>query len=313
MENRAHALAAGVFVVILCLAAALTVWWFGGTHSVTRDLVLVTQRNVTGLNPLAQVRYRGITAGKVISIGLNPQDPRTIEVLVRIDASLPLTRGTTAQLNSQGITGLSYVHLDDNGKNTELLPVDDDNPPRVALQQTLMESLGDKASDIAGQIGVLANNLNRVLDDKNLRNLSRTLDNLATASEGMRDVPQLVDSVKAILSRENLQRLQSILVHLEKTAGETAPLTLEMRKLVGSMQTLTIRLDETTVKLGGELTASTLPQIGGLVADLQTSSRQLRRVLEQLEVAPQSLVFGPPAPQGGPGEAGFISPEKSSP
>lgn len=313
MENRAHALAAGLFVVFLGLAVTLTVWWFGGTHTVTRDLILTTQRNVTGLNPLAQVRYRGITAGKVISIGLNPQDPRTIEVLVRIDAALPLTQGTTAQLNSQGITGLSYVHLDDNGQNTALLPIDDDHPPRIPLQQTLMESLGDKANDIAGQVGLLANNLNRVLDDKNLRNLNRTLDNIATASEGMRDVPQLVESIKHILSPGNLQRLQNILMHLEKTAGETAPLTVDMRKLVVSMQSLTRHLDETTGKLGGELSNRTLPQLGGLVTDLQTNSRQLRRVLDQLETTPQSLLFGPPLPQPGPGEAGFTSPEQSSP
>lgn len=313
MENRAHALAAGLFVVFLGLAVAMTVWWFGGTHSVTRDIVLVTQRNVTGLNPLAQVRYRGITAGKVISIGLNPQDPRTIEVLVRIDASLPLTLGTTAQLNSQGITGLSYVHLDDNGKSPELLPVDDEHPPRVVLQQTLMESLGDKASDIAGQIGMLANNLNRVLDDRNQRHLSRTLENLAAASEGMRDVPKLVESAKLMLSRENLQRLQAILAHLEKTAGETAPLTMEMRKLVVSMQTLSTHLDETSGKLGEALTGSTLPQLDGLLVDLQTNSRQLRRVLDQMETSPQSLVYGPPLLPSGPGETGFTSSDKTSP
>lgn len=310
MENRAHALAAGLFVILLGLAVALAVWWFGGTRTVTRDLILVTQRNVNGLNPLAQVRYRGMAAGKVISITLDPQDARNIQVLVRVDATLPLTRATTAQLNSQGITGLAYVQLEDSGKSKEMLPIDDDAPPRIPLQQTLMESLGDRANDIVGQLGVLASNLNRALDERNLRHLNRTMENLATASEGLREMPQLVGSVKAMLSPENMQRLQNILIHLERTAGETAPLTVEMRAMVGSMQALSKRLEEMTGQIGGEISDTSLPRFNALVSDLQSNSRQMKRILDGLETAPQSLIFGRPAALPGPGEAGFATPGK---
>ncbi|MBP9217673.1 MAG: MCE family protein [Sterolibacterium sp.] len=305
MENRAHALAAGLFVVVLSLAVGLAFWWFGGKHVTPRDVVLVTQRNVNGLNPLAQVRYRGISAGKVIRIALDPKDARNIEILVRIDASLPLTRGTTAQLNSQGITGLAYVQLEDNGQSAELLPVDDENPPRIIMQQTLFESMGDRANDILVQVGTLVGTLNRVLDQRNLTHLDRTLANVAVASEGLREVPQVVGSVKQVLSPENLQRIRSILQHLEKTAGESAPLTTEMRSLVGSMQSLSRRLEDMTGRVGQDLTVGTLPQFDRLVVDLQTNSRQMKRILDSLEKSPQSLIFGPPAATPGPGEAGF--------
>lgn len=305
MENRAHALAAGLFVVVLSLAVGLAFWWFGGKHVTTRDVVLVTQRNVNGLNPLAQVRYRGISAGKVISIALDPKDTRNIEILVRIDASLPLTRGTTAQLNSQGITGLAYVQLEDNGQSVELLPVDDENPPRIIMQQTLFESMGDRANDILVQVGTLVGTLNRVLDQRNLTHLNRTLANVAVASEGLREVPQVVGSVKQALSPENLQRIRSILQHLEKTAGESTPLTTEMRSLVGSMQSLSRRLEDMTGRVGQDLTVGTLPQFDRLVVDLQTNSRQMKRILDSLEKSPQSLIFGPPAATPGPGEVGF--------
>ncbi len=308
MENRAHALAAGLFVILLGLAVALVVWWMGGTRTETRDLILVTQRNVNGLNPLAQVRYRGISAGKVISLTLDPQDARNILVLVRVDAALPLTMGTTAQLNTQGITGLAYVQLEDNGKSGEMLPVNDETPPRIPLQQTLMESLGDRASDIVGQVGILATNLNRVLDERNLRQLNRTLENVATASEGLREMPRLIESAKLALSAENMQRLQSILSHLERTAGETAPLTVETRALVGSMHGLGKRLDEMSGQIGGTLSDTTLPQFNALVGDLQRNSRQMQRILDGLEVAPQSLIFGSPPPRPGPGENGFVHP-----
>lgn len=310
MENRAHALAAGLFVIILGLAVALVVWWFGDTHTVTRDVLLVTQRNVNGLNPLAQVRYRGMAAGKVISITLDPQDVRNILVLARVDANLPLTRTTTAQLNAQGITGLSYVQLEDGAQRSELLPVDDDHPPRIPLGQTLMESLGDRASDIVEQVGVLAARLNRVLDERNLRHLDRTVENIATASEGLREMPQLVATVKTILSQENMQRLNSILIHLERTAGETAPLTIEMRTLVGSMRSLSKRLEDMSGQIGDQVADTTLPRFNGLVSDLQDNSRQIKRLLENMETAPQSLIFGRPVWPPGPGETGFVAPRQ---
>lgn len=306
MENRAYALAAGLFVILLGSSLALTAWWFGGTRTETRDLLLVTQYNVNGLNPLAPVRFRGMQAGKVISINLDPENKQNILVLVRVDADLPLSKATTAQLNSQGITGLSYVQLDDTAAvGSELLPHNDRKPPRIPLNQTLMDMLGDQASDIVGQIGVLTANLNRILNEKNLQHVDRTLENLATASAGLNELPKLLDSAQALLSADNLQRVENILLHLERTAGESAPLAVELRALVGSMQGLGIRLEGMTDTLGGELMTSTLPRVNGLMADLQDNSRQLRTVLEALETTPQALLFGYPAPRPGPGESGF--------
>lgn len=86
MENRAHALAAGIFVLLLGLCVALAAWWFAGKRESSREILLVTQRNVTGLNPQSQVRFRGIRAGKVVDIALDPQDRRSI--LVRISVQI---------------------------------------------------------------------------------------------------------------------------------------------------------------------------------------------------------------------------------
>ena len=132
MENRAHALIAGLFVLLLGLGILLAGWWFIGKQEATRELVLITRNSVTGLNPQAQVRYRGIRVGKVLDIGLDPQDTRNILVRISVAASLPLTTGVTAQLNYQGVTGLAYVQLEDSGKSIVSLP-DLGAPPRVEL------------------------------------------------------------------------------------------------------------------------------------------------------------------------------------
>ena len=65
MENRSHALMAGLFTLLLGTAAILAAWWFGGKHELTREYTVVTRQNVTGLSLQGQVRYRGIRGGKV--------------------------------------------------------------------------------------------------------------------------------------------------------------------------------------------------------------------------------------------------------
>lgn len=297
-------------MLLLSLGAALAIWWFGGEREATRDILLVTQRSVTGLNSQALVSFRGIRAGRVQDIGLDPKDGRNILVRISIDADLPITRSTTAQLGYQGVTGLAYVQLEDSGASRELLTADGQALPRIMLKPTLFDTLGDHATNIIAQVGELAIRLNRVLDEKNSRHLSQTLENLAAASDGLKQLPQVMTAAREVLSDTNLKHMSAILAHLEQTAGQAAPLTVEMRGLVASMQALSKQLGEVSGSVAGDLTGNTLPRFNKLVDELQNNSRQLSRILGGIEDAPQSLIFGRAAPRPGPGEAGFVAPGK---
>ena len=292
MENRSHALIAGFFVIALGVCVALTGWWFSGRGEETRDYLIVTKGAITGLNPQAQVRYRGIRAGKVEDISLDPADPRNILILIRIDDDIPMTKGTTAQLNSQGVTGLAYVMLDDDGKQPEPLVGSETNPPRIELKPSTMDSLAEAARRIA-----------TVFDEKGVQNIKRTLGNVADASEGLKEMPAILASVKQVLNEDTVRRVQALVAHLEKTAGEAAPLTAEARELVVSLKHLSKRFEQ----IGNDTGNNTLPRLNKLLGELEQNSRQLNRVLEELEEAPQSVIFGRTAPAPGPGEGGKSS------
>jgi len=310
MENRSHALAAGIFTILLGIAAAVGIWWLGQSEESTATYVLETRRNVTGLNVQAQVRYRGIRAGKVEAIDPDQADPQVILVRINIDERFRLTRGSFAQLGYQGVTGLAYVQIEDDGSSIEPLTAKDGEMPRIALRPTVFDTLGEKAGDIVNQISTASLRLSKVLDEKNVQNLSRTLENVATASDGLREMPAILASVREALSESNMRNLRRILAHVEKTAGESAPLTAEMRELVKSMNVLSRRFDQLAGSAGDELTTATLPRANALMRELATNSRQLSRVLDGLENNPQMLLFGRGAAAPGPGEAGFSAPIK---
>ncbi|MBK7765055.1 MAG: MCE family protein [Sulfuritalea sp.] len=308
MENRSHAIAAGIFTLVFGIAAAVGIWWLGQSEEATTSYLLETRGNVTGLNVEAQVRYRGIRAGKVEAIEPDDADPRVILVRVSVDDRFKLTKGSTAQLGYQGVTGLAYVQIEDNGSSIEPLVGKNGELPRIALKPTLLDMLSEKAGDIVTQISTVSLRLGKLLDEKNLQNLSRTLDNLAAASDGLREMPKLMASMREALSDANLHSLRQILTHVEKTAGETAPLAVEMRDLVKTMSGLSRRLDQLAADAGVELTTVTLPQATALMRELGSSSRQLSRVLDGLESNPQMLLFGRAAAVPGPGEVGFSAP-----
>jgi phospholipid/cholesterol/gamma-HCH transport system substrate-binding protein len=310
MENRAHALAAGIFTILLGIASAIGVWWLGQSDERTTTYILETRRNVTGLNLQAQVRYRGIRAGKVSSIAPDESDPRVLLVTIYLDSRFKLTKGSTATLGYQGVTGLAYVLIEDDGSSVEPLVGTNGEPARMQMKPTLFDSLGEKAGDIVTQIAAVTARLNRVLDEKNAQNLARTLDNVATASDGLREMPAVMAAVKEALSERNLKTLRQILVQVEQTAGEAAPLAGEMRELVKAMSGLAKRFDQMAGGASDELTGTTLPRANALMDDLAASSRQLSRILDGLESNPQMLLFGREGARPGPGESGFAVPKQ---
>lgn len=311
MENRSHALIAGLFTIAFLLAAALALWWLGGTRELTHTYLLETRGSVTGLNLEAQVRYRGIRAGKVKDIRPDPANPATLLVEITLGRQYQLTDKTIARLNTQGITGIAYVMLEEGEEAGKPLLLDEKSPPRLLIQPGLLQQLGEHASDIGEQVAELSLRLNRLLDDRNLQNLKRSLDNLATASESLKQLPVILASLRTALSDANIGRLSALLAHLEKTAGETAPLTAETRKLVTTLNGLAQRVDTLAVSAGGvgeRLNAETLPRAESLMRDVAAATRRLDRLIDTLNDAPQSILFGSSPPRPGPGEAGFVVP-----
>lgn len=314
MENRSHAIIAGLFVLLLGCAAILALWWLGQRDALTQRITLETKKNVTGLNVQAQVRYRGIRAGKVESIEPDPNDFRTILVTVVIDNKFKVSRGSTAHLGYQGLTGLAYIQIEDDGSKPELLEGKDGEPPRLALRDTLFDTLGDRAGNLLDRMTGISERLNRLLDDKNLASVARTLDNLAAGSDSLKELPALTANLRELFSPANVQRWQRIVAHVESVAGEAAPLTGEVRQLVTSMKALAERAESVAGSAevaGKQLNASTLPQAEQMMRELNGSARQLSRLLEALERQPQMLITGRDALLPGPGESGFVAPIQS--
>ncbi len=309
MENRAFALATGLFVVVLGLGFGLWVWWFSGKTEAQDEYLLVTRYSVAGLNNQAAVRYRGIDIGKVQSIELDKKNPLEIQIRVSVNHDTPITKGTFGTLSYQGVTGLAFISLDDRGSNLQKLVSSDGGLPRIPVKPSFIDIVSDSGMAMLEKASELLDRVNKVLSDRNRTSLERSLDNIELASHRITPAVKSVNDAAALLqqtfSDENNRRINRMLASLEAASGETKPLVAEVRQLVASLKTLSERLDSVSASTSDELNGVTLPRMHELMGELVRSSRSLNILLDEFERNPNALIFGKPAPRAGPGEPGF--------
>lgn len=305
MENRAHALIAGVFALCLGTVGVLMLWWFSGQHEGRQALLVTTERNVTGLNLQAQVRYRGIRVGRVESIDFDRADPRRTLIALSIRKDVPITRGTTARLAYQGITGLAHVLLEDSGKDSAPLAAVGEGVPRIAMQDSFVQEMADVGADALRQTRDLIGNVNLLLSADNRRALGNSLANLEATTANAREATARLN---AVLSAENVRRIEASLQHVERATAQAGPLLGETRSLVRRLDTVGEKIDAALGDSTSGGVVTLLPRLNELSVELSTGAHHLSRVLLMLERSPQSLIFGfQPAPPG-PGETGFVAP-----
>jgi phospholipid/cholesterol/gamma-HCH transport system substrate-binding protein len=310
MESRAYALITGLFVI--GLAAAIVVWAQGlGKEPVARAGYRVAATvPVTGLNPQAQVRYRGMSVGRVTNIALDSRDARRILIGIEVDTNIPVTRGTYAQLGLEGITGIAYVHLLDEGKDPQ--PLAPGTAAEIPLRPSFMDSVADNAEGLVRDARELVAALNALLAPENRRRIGATLASLERITADLETASQKMPGVVARagewlsednrrLARESLERVNEAARALPELAREAHRLAADTRALVDRVG----RLSDESAGAAGELRSETLPRVNALAESVERGAERVGRLADSLERRPESLLWGRGTQRPGPGEPGF--------
>ncbi|MGZ9014198.1 MAG: MlaD family protein [Burkholderiales bacterium] len=313
MENKAYALAAGLFTILLGAAVVLAAMWFtGDTHERVR-YVLESRYAVTGLNAQAVVRYRGVGIGKVTSIEFDPGDSRIILIGIAIDRSVTLTRGTFAELRYQGVTGLSYVMLDDPGTDpTPLPPLGDAGSARIPIRESAFANVAEVAQQVLGDAREMAKRVNTLFNDENQKQFASALKNVELATRQVATLAQAMEpaarSSEALVAdaRQTFSQANKLLNEIANTNRELAQRLDAIDRMAASAE----KAGGSIASLAESVTSETLPRINNLAEELARTSRTFEHLAGDLKEQPQSLVFGRKAGPPGPGETGFNAPQK---
>jgi phospholipid/cholesterol/gamma-HCH transport system substrate-binding protein len=307
MENRAYALAAGLFVLVLGAALVAGVLWLNRDERIGGlPYEVTTTRPVSGLKVEAPVRFRGVDVGKVESIRFDAAEPGRVVIGISVDPGAPVTRATYAQLGFQGVTGLSFIALDDDGASREPLASTAESPARIAMRPSLF----DTGEGVVAAFGEVAERVNRLLADDNQKALMGALARIDAASAR---AAKLADTLEP-----GAKAIAPLLADTRAAVNDARAAVGRAGEMVAAMTALAAKLEERSAALtqvgdnatevgaaARALNDETLPRLNALADDLRREARVLDRVLNGLADQPHSLVFGPPPRRPGPGEAGF--------
>jgi phospholipid/cholesterol/gamma-HCH transport system substrate-binding protein len=315
MENRSYALMTGVFTIALVIAAVLAGLWFNRDRTELVPYEIVTTQSIPGLNPQATVRYRGLEIGRVDEIVFDPRVTGQIMIRLSVDKDAPITTTTFASLGYQGVTGIAFIQLDDDRTGSPRLAHRDDQVVRIPLRPGLLDQLEKRGLAILEKTEQITESLNKMVGPENQQTIIGAFDSIGKAADAYAAIPQKLDPT--------IERMPALVNKLERSLNSFDQVAGSADAAIRNYDGLATRLqapDGPLERLNGavgslqsatsELELETLPHVVQMTDEARGALRAVKRTATSLSDRPQSILFGAPSAQPGPGEPGFVPPTK---
>jgi len=273
METRANYVAVGAFVLICALGLVISTLWLAGSQYANEYDYYRTffQGPVTGLGKGTVVRYNGIDVGSVDTLAFDPADPKRVVATLRVDPTLRLRADSVASIESQGLTGGSYVEITGGTNTAPFLAVRaGEEYPIIPSKQSTLQQLYQSAPQLMGRLNDLSERGKDLLNDENRAAMAEMLVNLRDISRILAANSDNVDASLRNLSLASSQ-LNQTLASADNAARQLGKLGENADQIVRS---------------------GAIAQMNELVTETRTLVTSLGRLSRDLERQPTKLLFG---------------------
>lgn len=300
----------------------------GGKLQKKYDLYLaILEESVAGLNINAPVKYNGVDVGKVKSIELDPGNPELVRLIFAIERGTPIKVDTVAVLKTQGLTGIAYVELDGGAKNAApLVASADEKYPVIQTKPSLGIRLETVLTSVLAKLDNTTSNIDSLLSIENRESFKQSLANISTVTKTIAARNAEIDAgiVNASLAAKNtaratqklnpmIDKLEPAIEQLNVTIAQINRSAIAIEKVSNEAAIASASVSKTVESVGANIehhTDETFPEVQRLLVELNELSVSLKRLSEQTERDPASLLRGRSPVPDGPGES---SSEKASP
>ncbi len=319
----------GAFVLGLggLLIAGLLWLAAGGALHKRHDLYLaIEEESVSGLSVNAPVKYYGVEVGKVRSIELDRSNPKQVRLLLAVERGTPIKLDTVAVLKTQGLTGIAYVELDGGTPDSPALTASPTEPhPVIRTKASLSTRLENVLTTVLAKLDRTSANIDSVFSDGNQAAVATALANVAGLTTMLAARKDTIDAGIASAGRA--------LAGVDRLAGQLAPVAQALTPVAQALPPLMARvgdsadavqalgrsasetsrqLSQVALSAGADVhaasvdlqrfSADALPELERLTGELKLLAGSLRRLSEQTERQPSSLLWGRGPRPPGPGE-----------
>jgi phospholipid/cholesterol/gamma-HCH transport system substrate-binding protein len=305
METRAHYVAVGAFVlaiIVLGFAAIVSLGRVEFAQDLNRYYVFF-KGSVTGLSKGSLVQYNGITVGRVVDVRVDPDDLEKIQVTVEIDSNLvKIKTDARAFVETTLLSGVATIQIRGGTREAaDLKPEAGHRYPVIAAGSSVFQRVTEAGPQLLDRLMVAVDNLNDLLNERNRKAISETLQNVQAITGAFvapsKEVGELVDNANA-----TLLKMTTMLGHIDESYASKGGLKDEASQTLNDFDRLARNLIDTNRQLQQvlqenrpglrEFTQATLAQVSNLATDAQRFIAGLTRFLSSVERDPARLLFG---------------------
>src|SRR6201996_8947747 len=181
METKANYVAVGAFVLACVVGLVVTIMWLAGVqYAQEYSYYTATFKGpVTGLGKGTVTRFNGIDVGRIADLQFDPNDPQAVIVTLQVQPNLNIREDSIASIDSQGLTGGSYVEISGGTANSPLLTAKQGQRyPIIRTKQSGLLQLEQSAPEVVAKLNIAVSRINDLLNDDNRRAFGHLLANL---------------------------------------------------------------------------------------------------------------------------------------
>ncbi|MBV7487959.1 ABC transporter permease [Pseudomonas fluorescens] len=303
METRAHHVLIGLFTVIVVTAALLFGLWLAKSSVDTefKDYEVVFNEAVSGLSQGSSVQYSGIKVGDVISLRLDPKDPRRVLARIRLAGDTPVKEDTQAKLALTGVTGTSIIQLSGGTPQSPTLKGKDGNLPTIVASPSPIARLLNDSEDLMAGVSTLMHNANLMFSTENIERISNTLEHLeqttGAIAEQRGDIRQTMQQLASVGKQANtmLEQTTALMRNANGLLNEHG------KEALGSAEQAMKSLQESSATLNKLITTNQdslnsgmqgLNGLGPAVREMRETLSSLRTITTRLEANPSGYLLG---------------------
>ena len=310
METKVNYALVGAFVLTLGAALIAGALWLASGGAWQKQVTLylaIVDESVAGLNINAPVKFNGVDVGQVRDIQLDPANPERVRLLFAIERGTPIKTDTLAMLKTQGLTGIAYVELSGGERDAAPLgPTPGEAYPVITTKPSLSARLENVLTGVLAKLDRTSGTIDAVLSEANRAAFTSALADIATVTRTLAARKDTMDQGLASAARafDQAARVAKQAGPVVERVGRGAD---ALEKMGNETALASQRASVTVAAVGADLqrfSAEALPEMQRLMGELSTLSVSLRRLSEQTERSPSSLLLGRGATPEGPGETG---------
>lgn len=300
MEFRVNYVVVGLFVIIAaaCTLATGLLLSAGFQNKTYNTYEIFMYEPVSGLNEQAPVKFNGVQVGYVNSISLNAKNPRQVILLADIESGTPITKSTIATLMSQGITGVTYIGLKARTPHADRLKkLPGQKYPIIPSAPSLLVELDTAIRELSSNIDSISESVKRVLSAENIQTFSNILGH----------TNHVLDTLD-----KNSNHLADILNNTDTTMRNVAIVSRELPQTIKQLDSALETINGAAIDFSQFLTqgqyairqwsSQIVPSTFNLVYEIGRLTVDLEQIASELKKQPSLLIRGKAQPALGPGE-----------